>query len=243
MGEINRGSGLRKLFIITFEYKEEMDLVLGKKEEAVGEEVMAIRKWNEEECCNKRCVWTEVSGIPPLPWCRDNKEKVVEPIGDVLWIDKSTLEGKSMASGKILVQTEVMSFLEDHLCLEVENKNFEIYVKELDCYDDWKPKKKRISPALDSPVCSFVPTTAMDEVACAPNNEDDEVAKQLALSHVALIENGLEKEKVGIEEGGTFFKSHYDRGMGNDDAANEMFNGQRSDEEFLGVDSHNEKNW
>jgi hypothetical protein len=82
--------------------------------------------------CFRRCVWVEIFGFPPQAWCRKNVELVIANIGKLEWIESDFDLCTSMASVKVLIQTDKMAFIEDHLLFQIEDFQYKIYIRELE---------------------------------------------------------------------------------------------------------------
>jgi hypothetical protein len=76
-----------------------------------------MKQWLVADDCYCRCVWVEILGLPPQAWCIKNFEQVVSNIGKIEWIKSDTISCKSMDSGKMLIVTELLSFIENPFLL------------------------------------------------------------------------------------------------------------------------------
>lgn len=119
-------------FIVTFEDVGVLEKALQAIERNLNSKCVSVRKWSNREECRIRCVWVEIFGIPPIGWNSDNMERVTKSIGKVLWIEPRLEDSISMGSAKVQLQTDHMSFIEDHLILQIGEDEFEIFIRELE---------------------------------------------------------------------------------------------------------------
>ena len=116
-------------FILTFQTETTMEEALQKPEELLSW-FSEIKKWDKYEYCSTRKVWLEVIGVPPHGWLWENFKSIAELWGYLICLGKPIMRTDSFDSMKLLIETDILSYIEDDIVLMIEDMGFRVSIKE-----------------------------------------------------------------------------------------------------------------
>jgi len=117
-------------FILTFQSVEERDTALENHEELDGW-FTEIKAWDRYDWCTTRKAWLEVVGVPPHGWIWENFQQIAGIWGYLISLSKPIIRTDAFDSMKLLIETDIMSCIEEHVILNIEDLGYRIYVKEV----------------------------------------------------------------------------------------------------------------
>ena len=117
-------------FILTFQSEEGRDAALQIHEE-LDMWFSEIKKWDRYESCSSRKVWLEVVGVPPHGWDWENFKQIAEIWGYLICLGKPILRTDAFDSMKLLIEAEILSFIEEDFILTIEDLGFRVHVREV----------------------------------------------------------------------------------------------------------------
>ena len=117
-------------FILTFQSEDERDAALENHEE-LDMWFTEIKKWDRYERCTSRKVWLEVVGVPPHGWVWENFQQIAEVWGCLISLSKPILRMDAFDSMKLLIETDIMSYIDEVFILTIEDLGFRINVREV----------------------------------------------------------------------------------------------------------------
>jgi len=116
-------------FILTYQSEEEMEAALQHPEE-LKSWFSEIKRWDKYEHCTTRQIWLEVIGVSPHGWLWENFKSIAELWGCLICLGKPIMRTDSFVSMKMLIETEVLSSIDEAIVLMVEDMGFRVHVKE-----------------------------------------------------------------------------------------------------------------
>jgi len=117
-------------FILTFQTKEEMEAALQNYQE-LDMWFTEIQAWNKYECCKTRKVWLEVVGVPPHGWKWETFKAIADRWGYLLSLGKSIARTDTFDNMRLLVETDILLFIEADFILIIEDMGFRVIVREI----------------------------------------------------------------------------------------------------------------
>ena len=90
-----------------------------------------IKQWDKYDRCTSRKVWLEVVGVPPHGWNWENFQQIAEIWGCLISLNKPIVRTDVFDTMKLLIETDIMSYIEDHFILIIDDLGYRIYVKEV----------------------------------------------------------------------------------------------------------------
>ena len=116
-------------FILTFPNETAMEEALHKPEE-LQSWFSEIKKWDKYERCSTRKVWLEIIGVPPHGWLWENFKTIADIWGYLICLSKPIMRTDSFDTMKVLIETDILAFIEDDIVLMIEDMGFRISIKE-----------------------------------------------------------------------------------------------------------------
>jgi len=116
-------------FILTFQNEEALEVALQHPEE-LQHWFSDIKRWDKYERCSTRKVWLEIIGVPPHGWLWENFKTIAELWGCLICLGKPILRTDSFVSMKLLIETDVLSYIDEAIVLMIDDMGFRIHVKE-----------------------------------------------------------------------------------------------------------------
>ena len=117
-------------FILSFQTKEEMEVALQKHEE-LDLWFTEITAWDKYVCCGSRKVWLEVIGVPPHGWKWETFKEIADLWGYLICLGKSIARTDTFDSMRMLVETDILFFIENDFVLTIEELGYRVVVREI----------------------------------------------------------------------------------------------------------------
>jgi len=117
-------------FILTYQSEEEREAALQNHTE-LDVWFSEVQRWDKYTCCSSRRVWLEVIGVPPHGWVWENFKRIADRWGYLICLGKPILRTDSFDSMKILIETDILSFIENDCILHIEELGFRVHVREV----------------------------------------------------------------------------------------------------------------
>ncbi|MED6167901.1 hypothetical protein PIB30_007216 [Stylosanthes scabra] len=123
--EIRRMGGYK--LVMTFDSKENMEKAL--ESPTLLTYFMELRRWGRFEVCRTRRFWIEVFGMPAHAWNEDNRRRVGEVWGRVLYMKEP--EEDQLDSFQIMAESNYGPYIQSWLDVTVDGDEFRLFVKEM----------------------------------------------------------------------------------------------------------------
>jgi len=117
-------------FILTYQSEEERDEALRNHKE-LDQWFSEIKVWDRYDTCTTRTVWLEVIGVPPHGWTWENFKKIADLWGDLICLGKPIFRTQAFDNIKILIETDILAFIEVDIVLRLEELGFRVHVREV----------------------------------------------------------------------------------------------------------------
>ena len=90
-----------------------------------------FQRWSRYDSCETRKVWLEVFGVPPRGWSWENYNGTSGLWGKLITLGKSIAHTKSFESMKMLIATNVFTWIEEEILLTLEDEGHRVIVTEI----------------------------------------------------------------------------------------------------------------
>ena len=117
-------------FILTFQSQDEMEAALQTHEE-LDIWFSEFKRWDKYDCCTSRKVWIEVVGVPPHGWKWENFKAIAELWGYLICLGKPISRTDTFESMRLLIETDVLFFIEGDFILTIEDMGFRVIAREV----------------------------------------------------------------------------------------------------------------